>query len=365
MTATLITGADGHLGQAAARSLLKHGDQQLLLYVRARDEVERAAKLVKLGDLARERRCRVVYGELASASPFTEVDADSVTGIVHAAAATSFAIDKDTARNVNVDGTAKVIEFADRCRSLRRFGFVSTLYAAGLRDGDIDEQPLDGTAPFANHYERSKWRAERLLYGRPDIPWQIYRVGTILGEDESGVVVQQNAVHNTLRLLYYGLLSVVPGDPQARVYFATSAFAADAIAKLFSADETRAIYHVADSGDDAMTLEALADTVYRTFLEDPAFARGRILKPLYCDRAAFDTLVGGAKRFGSAMSQALDSVAPFAPQLYHDKNFTTGRLSSALDGSRSPDPTRLLTAVARHLVATRWGLGRSGGGERR
>ena len=63
------------------------------------------------------------------------------------------------------------------------------------------------------------------------------------------------------------------------------------------------------------------------------------------------------------MSEALDSVAPFAPQLYSDKDVQTNRSTEALGGLRTPNSKDLLSAVSNYLVETRWGLkmpGRSG-----
>lgn len=349
MNKTLITGADGHVGKALAHWLLENSEDELLLFVRGNNRE-------KLGILAGDRRCRVVRGDLQDVEPFAEIDGEEVTGILHCAAVTNFAVDRQTAREVNIDGTEKLISFADACPLLRRFGLASSLYAAGLRDGVLAEAACDDSAPFANHYEWSKWNAEALLHKRQDLPWQVYRVATILGENEGGVVVQQNVIHNTLRLLYYGLLSVIPGDPDTRVYMVSTEFVANAIGRLYLDAANQETYHVSDAGNDAMTLGAIADAVYDSFLLDPRFAKQRILKPLFCDHESFETLVQGIAPFGGAVSQALDSVAPFAPQLYSDKDVQTNHSMQALKGMRSPNSRELLSAVCGYLVETRWGL---------
>ena len=349
MSVTLITGADGHVGKSLASWLLKHSDHDLLLFVRG-------LKRERLGALANSARCRIVHGDLRDAGPFSEVNRDQVTGILHCAAATNFSVDKKTAREVNVEGTAKLIEFAESCRRLRRFGFASSLYAAGLRDGELAEAACDDAAPFANHYEWSKWNAEALTRNAGRLPWQIYRVATILGEDASGIVVQQNVIHNTLRLLYYGLLSIIPGDPSTRVYMVTTEFAANAIGRLFLDAANKQTFHISDAGDEAITLGEIADIVHESFLRDARFAKQGILKPLFCDHESFETLVQGVGQFGGAVSQALDSVAPFAAQLYSDKDVQTARSTEALGGMRTPDSKELLSAVSDYLVETRWGL---------
>jgi nucleoside-diphosphate-sugar epimerase len=365
MSITLVTGADGHVGAALSHWLIDNTDHKLVLCVRADDDAELAAKRLKLGSLAGNNRCRVIAADLRDPQPFANIGVDGVTGILHCSAVTSFAVDQQTAQAVNVDGTEKLIEFATRCQNLRRFGFVGTLYAAGLREGVIPESTLDEAEQFANHYEWSKWHAEKLLVGTPNLPWQIYRMATILGEDSNGLVVQQNAIHNTLRLLYYGLLSVVPGDPDTRVYTTTTEFAAAAIGRLFLDADDQGVFHISDSGNEAITLGAMIDSVYESFIADPRFAKQRILKPLFCDREAFETLVEGSSQFGGAIAQSLQSLAPFAPQLYSDKDIQTQHATESLNGLRSPESATLLRAVCDHLVETRWGLrpARQGAGQ--
>jgi nucleoside-diphosphate-sugar epimerase len=365
MNAVLITGADGHVGRALARRLLEVSDGTLLLYVRAADAGERRAKRQKLGSLALNPRCRIVFGDLRERAPFTSVNPDEVTGILHCAAAIDFAVDRPTATAINIEGTEKALAFAGRCSRLRRFGLVSTLYAAGLRDGLIAEAPFDEARAYANHYEWSKWRAECLVLQRTQLPWQIYRLATLIGENGDGIVVQHNAIHNTLRLLYYGLLSVLPGNAATRVYLATTEFIASAIGGLFLRGDERGIFHLSDAGNDALTLGKLADIAYEAFLAEPAFARRQILKPLFCDHESFAALVDAAGRFGVPVSQALQSVAPFARQLYSNKDVQTARTCRALGQRRDHDPQRLAAAVARYLVRTRWGLRLPAGSESR
>ena len=356
MTTTLITGADGHVGRLMARWLLDHSDDELALFVRARDAASRDLKVRRLGNLAHSARCRLEFGDLRDDEPFRNIDARDVSGILHAAAITEFSIDRARARAVNVHGTARVLDFARRCRKLRRFGLVSTIYAAGLRCGYVGETSFDASTGFANHYEWSKWRTERLLQSYDDLPWQIYRVATILGEDESGLVVQQNAIHNTLRLLFYGLLSVIPGHPATRVYFVSSEYLANAVGCLYQQAGDHEIFHVSPGGDDAVTLAVLLDTVYDAFLDDRQFAHRGILKPLFCEREAFSSLVAGMQQFGGPLAQAIASVAPFAPQLFCDKHINIQQTERALDGLHRGDSQRLISAVSRNLVKQRWGL---------
>jgi nucleoside-diphosphate-sugar epimerase len=358
MKTALVTGADGHLGKAIAQRLLAGCGHKLVLLVRADGDAEKARKFARLGNLASDARCRVVFADLGDSAPFDKINAAEISEIVHAAAATSFGVDRDTAAIVNVAGTQKLLEFAGRCLGLQRVVYLSSLYATGLNSGVVDESPLESEPAFANHYEWSKWTAERSVANRKDLPWQIHRVATLLAENTKGVVVQQNAIHNTLRLLYYGLLSVIPGRPDTRVYMTTTSYACESICRLLEVGESCRVFHVSDGGDAACTLGQLLDVVYDTFNDDPDFARLRILKPLFCDLASFNTLAEGAAQLGGAMAQSLNSVAPFAPQLFNDKNVLVEETTAELNSSRNPDMKSLLEDVCGYLATTRWGLRR-------
>ncbi len=349
MTSILITGGDGHLGRAIAADLLKRTDHDLILFCRAADQEIRARKLIVLGALAESPRCRIVFGDLAARDPFAGIVRDDIRYIVHAGAATDFGIHRALAERVNVEGTRRAVEFARACPRLERFVFLSSLYAAGLREGVVDEVLFEGSARFANHYEWSKWQGEEILRAEAGVPWRIVRVGTILCDDGSGRVSQQNVIHNTLRLLYYGLLSVVPGKPDTRVYLTTTRIAVDSIRRSLLDAERKTVEHVSNTGDDAVTLGALLDRVYDAFMEDDRFARHGILKPLFCDAAAFETLADGIDSFGGAMAQSLESIRPFAPQLYSDKDIRVGR------GPEQFDVNGLIDATCAYLTTTRWG----------
>ncbi len=356
MTTTLITGADGHVGRALARRLLRNDDARLLLFVRAADQEEREAKIGKLGSLASHPRCRMHFGDLRAAQPFDGIAAGDIDGILHCAAVIDFNVDRETAAAVNIEGTRKTLDFAERCARLRRFGLLSSIYTTGLRTGEVRERAFDPAPEYANHYEWSKWRAEREVLERTSLPWQIYRLSTIVCDDARGRVSQQNALHNTLRLLYYGLLTVLPGERDTRVYTVTTDFASRAIASLFAGGDDRAVYHLTDAGSDALTVGELTDIAYAAFLDDPDFAKQHILPPVFCDRDSFDALVDSATHFGGAVSQSLQSVAPFAAQLFCDKDVHTDGTRRALNGLRAHDSRQLFDSVARHLVQTRWGL---------
>jgi nucleoside-diphosphate-sugar epimerase len=340
----LITGADGYLGSRLARRLLATTDARLVLWGhRPRGSTS--------------DRIEIAAGDLADPEPFAGIDPKGLSAIVHTAAVIRFNIERDLAERVNLGGTRKVLELASRCPKLESFVLTSSLYACGLRSGAIEERRLDAAAGFSNHYEWSKWASEELLQTEFDaLPWRIARVATVIADDEGGAVSQQNSFHNTLKLLYFGLLSILPGDPEVRPYFVTGDFAAGALARILRSGDRASIYHVAHAREDSATLGRLVDIAFESFEEDPSFRARRLLKPLYCDAEAFDLLVQGiSDAGGEIVRQALASVAPFAKQLFLHKDVRNDRLAKLLPEYRAPDPEALLRNTCRRLVATRWG----------
>jgi hypothetical protein len=61
---------------------------------------------------------------------------------------------------------------------------------------------------------------------------------------------------------------------------------------------------------------------------------------------------------GAIVRQALASVAPFAKQLFLDKDVRNERLAGTLRAYRAPDPRDLIRNTCLRLVETRWGKGR-------
>jgi nucleoside-diphosphate-sugar epimerase len=371
--AVLITGADGYLGRRIARRLRDAG-MPLLLWVRATSGAELERKRAALdAELSEPRRdgmdtdsagtgpcgaasaaIRFASGDLAATEPFDGIDPDSVRLIVHTAAVTRFNVDEETARRVNVDGTAKLLRFAARCRRLERFEYLSTIYASGLREGPVREEPLP-ISRFANHYESSKWAAEQLVQ-ESSLPWRILRVATVIADREDGTVTQYNAVHNTLQLLYYGLISTLPGLPETPLYFVTGDFAADAAAALLAHPSKETFFHLAHRREQSLTLEALVAIVFEVFEADAGFRKRRVPRPLYVDETAFEMLHQAVSTFtGGVVGQAMSSVAPFARELFVHKDVENGHMIEALGRDPAPDPAALVRRACASLVRSRWG----------
>lgn len=355
----LVTGADGYLGLRSVQGFLSETDDRLVLSVRAADRAELDAKKARLArelGTAADVRVDVVPSDLTADAPLSAVATDVVC-IVHAAARTNFDIARDTARRVNAEATARVAEFASTCPKLERFLFMSTLVSVGCRTGDIAEAITEGDAEHANHYEWSKEQAERRLVDEfGQLPWSIARLSTIVSDDDSGRVTQYNAFHNTLKVLFYGLLSLMPGRPDTTLYLATAEFTVRGIVRLAQPEVDGGVYHLAPAPAEAVRLRDVMDVAFDTFERDPAFRRRRLLRPEFCDSDTFRFMVDATRSLGaSPAAGALRSVAPFAEQMFRPKNFDNSRLRASWPDAPAASGLPLVEATCETLVGTRWG----------
>lgn len=323
MRKIMITGGDGYLGQRIAREYLEQDNLQVMLWVRASDAASIEKKLDKLKLIYGKElnRVAVYWGDLTEPEPFKGIDPDDIEQIIHTAAVIDFNVEKQLAEKVNINGTRKVCEFARRCENLRSIGFISSLYASGLYAGPLFEERFKAEEGHANYYEWSKWQAEKLLFDEyPELPWKILRVGTIVADNVSGHVSQYNAIHNTLKLFYYGLLPIIPGEENIPLYLATGDYVAGATHDAMCQEEVHQILHVTHNFNDAVTISEFIDQAYKKFESNSQFARRKILKPLFSDYKSFELLADGINDFGSGMvSQSFKTVRPFAAQLFIKK----------------------------------------------
>src|SRR5207244_13413683 len=168
-----------------------------------------------------------------------------VTGVVHAGACTRFDLSLGRAREVNVEGTKRVVELAGSCRRLDRFGFLSTAYVAGKRTGTVYEHELAHDCGFANTYEQSKYEAEQVVNeARGRLPVAVYRLSTLLGDSKTGRITHFTAPHLSLQITRRGLASLVPGTPCCVVDLIPSDHAAAALFELFTGHfEAGQVFH--------------------------------------------------------------------------------------------------------------------------
>ncbi|MGZ3803052.1 MAG: SDR family oxidoreductase [Pseudobdellovibrionaceae bacterium] len=358
MTRILLTGATGYIGSKLLRQLLEENSEKILVPVRAASADEfkkRSQELLARIPESDRGRVEVVQSDLATLPEALAPYKDSISIIVHNAAKTAFNVDEATANAVNRDASIALLEFASQCPKLENFTYVSTLYTSGMMTGSIREE-FFATPPFANHYERSKWEVEEKIRTQFSIlPWRIARVATIISDDHSGAVIQQNAIHNTLKLFYYGLISLLPGKTDTPIHLVDGKFTAKSLAAVINKGEAHKIYHICYDQSGSIPLGRFIDIAFEEFSKDENFKSRRLLKPLFVDEKSFDTLVTNIKGFGgSVLNQGLSSISPFGRQLFIKKEVSNESLQKLLPEYQTPPIEDIIRKTCQHLAQNKF-----------
>lgn len=371
MKRILITGGDSYLGLMIAERLLEELDTTLALWCRGKVSSEEESECVsidvnasKIGKIHNKLkrfkdRYEIFFGELTEEKPFSFVDASTITDVLHLAAVTRFNVESELADSVNVEGSRKVFQFASSCKNLRKISYVSTIYSAGLTGGVISESLPSGKDGFSNHYERSKFEAETLLFKEfAQLPFEVYRLATILCHDNSGYVEQYNVVHNTQRILYHGLISMLPGLESTPIYLVTGEFCRDAVVKLFLRNHIdQKIYNVCYSKQESVDNSGFVDGVFQGFSACPVFTRKRIMKPLFASLDVFESMADVLSRGigGEMVRSALSTIRPYAKQMFIEKDMDVRSIKQRYPEYTPPEMNKLVSATAKFLVLSKWG----------
>jgi nucleoside-diphosphate-sugar epimerase len=141
----LVTGASGFLGHAVCPELTARGHEVVALVRRPGSE---------------PAGTRAVAGDLADVGRLDDVLADAAPAcVVHLAAEIATQRDPARIREVNVEGTRRLLEACRRTGS-PRFVFASTV-VTGEADGRVLDE--DSVLPVETEYGRSKQEGERLV----------------------------------------------------------------------------------------------------------------------------------------------------------------------------------------------------------
>lgn len=362
----LLTGATGFLGMELLARYLERTERTVYALVRARDDAEAQARLraavARVVDVPGrfDHRLLAIRGDVAlpglglSRSRRLAL-AESVTEIVHAAASVSFTLPLEEAREINVEGTRRLLELAELCTAhgeLRRFSHVSTAYVAGTATGVFDEDDHDVGQDFRNSYERTKWEAERLVRARAErLPVQVFRPSIVVGEQTTGWTASFNVIYGPLRAYAKGdAVPLIPGRRSAPVDVVPVDYVADAIFTLASRPEGASRTYSLAAGPRASSVGELVS------LSAQAFDRSRpmTVPPGIYERTVHPLLVRqsrGAKR--RWLEQAPVFFPYFALRVRHD---TTRAQAALADSGIAPPP---LPDYFERLVdfahAARWG----------
>lgn len=182
----LVTGASGFLGGALVRRLVRDGEYEVAILVRATSNLRDLEGVLD--------RVEIITGDLADAASLERAVA-GVDVVFHSAARVDERGTREQFWAENVSATAKLLSAA-KAGGTRRFVFVSSPSALMDRFGG-DQVDIDESVPYPSHYLNyyceTKAAAERLVLASdaPDFTTCALRPRAIWGSgDRSGPIVR-------------------------------------------------------------------------------------------------------------------------------------------------------------------------------
>jgi thioester reductase-like protein len=276
----LLTGATGFVGMELLARYLERSDRKVVALVRADGATAARARVDAVlenlfGPCGRDYRRRVeaVAADMTAPGLGLSVDerlrlAERVTTIIHSAASVSFTLGLDEAREINLEGTRRMLELAELTREhggLHCYGHISTAFVAGTHCGAFAECDLDLGQGFHNSYEQSKFEAEQLVRSHADLPFTIMRPSIVVGDRNNGWTAAFNVLYWPLRAFARGLFTAVPAIASAPVDVVSIDYVADAAFALCESGRgTGATYHLT-AGPQASTIAEIAGLASRYF----------------------------------------------------------------------------------------------------
>ena len=336
-TELFLTGATGFIGSGLLQQWLEATDARFHLLVRSRRDKKPWARIDGiLGDLypdgvpsSYRERIEILEGDLARQDlglPSADVRrlSDTITHIIHCAAAARFDLELDKARRINLGGTERILTLAKRCSRLKKLDYIGTAYVAGRRQGLIREDELDEGQEHHNTYERSKMEAEGLVREHwSRLPITVFRPSIVIAEVSTGRISLHSAFYRVLEMVRQGALKALPGDSQALLDLIPLDYCTRAV-EIISRDpgSLGRCYHLTAGIDHLTSLGRIRDLTARHFGTEP-FA----LLP----GDQFDALMAGYREGLSEEEVAMiDEIGLYRPYLAGLPRFDTAHSSAAL-----------------------------------
>jgi long-chain acyl-CoA synthetase len=363
-----LTGVTGFLGREILWRLLRRGEERVACLVRAESDLQADRRLAEILDGARpeplsaEQRARAsaVRGDLTLrdmglGQPRLDELAGAVTRIVHGAASVRFDMPIEQARSINVDGTARVLDFAAQARErgrLEKLDYIGTAYVCGSRRGLVGEEQLEPPERFHNSYEQTKAEAERAVRERAGtLPTCIFRPSIIVGDSRTGYTSSFKVLYWPLKVFSRGLLFAIPARADGVVDVVPVDYVCDAIEAISARPENRGkAFHLTAGPKHSITFGECVDMAARYF---------DVRKPLFVDPQTFYSWVRPlvyAVAWGKRR-KALRAGRVYVPYLSHGARFDTTQAETALGGCGLPIPDvqAYFERLLDYAVRSEWG----------
>jgi len=266
-----FTGFPGFLGTELLPRILRRRDDDALCLVQPkfRPLAETRARQIDA------RRVQLVEGDLTQ--PLDAIDARDVREIYHLAAVYDLSVPREIGMRVNVVGTQRVLDLAERAPRLERLHYISTCYVSGRYAGVFREDDLEKGQRFNNYYEETKYLAEVEVRKRMSrIPATIYRPSVVVGDSATGATQKFDGPYFVMQwLLRQPKLAMLPvvGRPSCYTFNVVPRdFVIAALDALMARrDGAGVTYAVADPRPLTVdeTIDTIAEATGRTVIRVP------------------------------------------------------------------------------------------------
>ncbi len=169
-------------------------------------DVKKVYHLINKLPPAKATRIKILEGDVVSVDLGLSGDEYSmllkkITHVFHLASRYFYGMAEKQAYKVNVIGTENIVEFSMNLKHIERLAFYSTAFVSGANEGIIMEDELEEPKRFNNHYEKTKFKAEKLVRKyMKDIPISIFRPSIIVGDSKSGEIGKFQGPYNLMKL---------------------------------------------------------------------------------------------------------------------------------------------------------------------
>ena len=345
----LLTGATGFLGSSLAVGLLRSGRERVYCVVRPRgdvtgrlhDAVRAAADATGMaaGIDDQLHRLLALPGDIGepglglSSDDRQRLATDRPDEVWHAAASLLYEDKhKDEIVATNVAGTTHVVECVAGL-GIPELNHISTAYVAGLKVGDVHEEPYDPAYEPNNWYEASKRRGEDVVVAHEE------RFARVRIMRPSIVVGALSTYRSTTDSGYYGFLRGLDRFCRVVERRETGYLDRNEVRLLVEPTSSLNLVPVDVLVEEAIALADEPTATGRYFhLTNPfpiTIERARIGPESSIDRLRLE-LVEEREALGEYDTLLDDALDFYRPYLRNDKNFIRAR-----DGGNPPDAIRI------------------------
>ncbi|PTX64537.1 thioester reductase-like protein [Melghirimyces profundicolus] len=197
----MMTGYPGFISGRLYRGLKEKDPSARFTFLVHPSQMKKARQMLDMEEKVKLVEGDITQEDLGMESGVMASLQETVTHFFHLAAIYDLAVPKEAAEKVNVTGTDRVNQFVRSIPGLKRYLYFSTAYVSGERTGRVTEEELDQGQRFKNHYESTKFEAEKRVRALDGVPLTIIRPGVVVGDSRTGETAKFDGPYFVMRFL--------------------------------------------------------------------------------------------------------------------------------------------------------------------